>query len=94
MSSLNDEELLSFATVARDIIPSVDGKSVDKITVANWARIGVRGVKLETVRVGGKRATSREAIGRFFAALEATKQPAKEKVKRSARKKAKRSAKK
>jgi hypothetical protein len=34
-----------------------------------WTTKGIRGVVLETVQVGAKRFTSREAIGRFVAAL-------------------------
>lgn len=34
-------------------------------TVWRWINRGVRGVKLETVMVGGRRFTSREAIARF-----------------------------
>jgi hypothetical protein len=38
-------------------------------TLYRWALHGVRGVRLETVIVGGRRFTSREAIGRFLATL-------------------------
>src|SRR5262245_61810153 len=35
-------------------------------TVWRWHLRGVRGVKLETLLMGGRRATSHEALGRFF----------------------------
>jgi hypothetical protein len=37
-----------------------------------WAARGIRGVRLEVVRVGGTTWTSVEALGRFFAALNGT----------------------
>jgi hypothetical protein len=38
-------------------------------TAWRWALKGIRGVKLETVMMGGRRYTSREAVDRFFAGL-------------------------
>lgn len=38
-------------------------------TVWRWAMHGVRGVKLESVVIGGCRYTSREAVARFLKAL-------------------------
>lgn len=40
-------------------------------TVWRWINRGVRGVKLETVMIGGRRFTSREALERFFASTTA-----------------------
>lgn len=40
-------------------------------TLIRWADRGTRGVKLETVLVGGRRFTSLEALERFFAATTA-----------------------
>ena len=37
-------------------------------TVWRWATKGVRGVKLESLAIGGKRITSREAFERFVSA--------------------------
>lgn len=34
-----------------------------------WCDAGVRGVRLETARVAGRRVTSRQALQRFFARL-------------------------
>ena len=38
-------------------------------TVYRWAFKGVRGVKLETIMIGGRRFTSREAVAHFVARL-------------------------
>ncbi|HEX2476885.1 MAG TPA: DUF1580 domain-containing protein [Lacipirellulaceae bacterium] len=38
-------------------------------TIWRWRTSGCRGHKLETILVGGRRFTSREATGRFLAAL-------------------------
>src|SRR5262249_19645915 len=40
-----------------------------------WAKYGLRGVRLETLRVGGTLCTSREALERFFARLAETDDP-------------------
>jgi hypothetical protein len=45
------------------------GKRINVSTIWRWATVGVRGVKLETIMAGGSRATSLEAIERFFEAL-------------------------
>jgi hypothetical protein len=59
-ADLLDEKLLSLGQACR-VVP---GK-VNPSTIWRWHRLGVRGVKLETVVLGGRRFTSREAIGRF-----------------------------
>jgi hypothetical protein len=38
-------------------------------TSYRWALRGLRGIRLETVMIGGRRYTSREAVARFFARL-------------------------
>ena len=45
-------------------------------TLHRWRLNGVRGVKLETVLIGGMRYTSQEAIDRFIAAQNADDAPA------------------
>ena len=39
--------------------------SVSVSTVHRWRSRGIRGVTLETARLGGKRVTTREALSRF-----------------------------
>lgn len=43
------------------------GRRVHISTVFRWRQRGARGVKLETVLIGGNRYTSVEALHRFFA---------------------------
>ena len=45
------------------------GKRINVSTIWRWATVGVRGVKLETIMAGGSRATSFEAVERFFEVL-------------------------
>ena len=53
-----------------NILPAKpNGKRVHKATVCRWAKHGLGGVRLETVRVGGSRYTSAEALLRFFQRL-------------------------
>ena len=60
-ANLLDEELLSLGQAGRSEIPGKPNPS----TLWRWHTRGVRGVKLETVVLGGRRWTSREAISRF-----------------------------
>ena len=60
------EKLLSFPQAA-DSLPDRPHLS----TLHRWRMRGVRGVRLETVLVGGKRYTSTEALSRFFRATTA-----------------------
>lgn len=57
------EQLLTLEQAAR----SLPGH-VAPSTIWRWYRKGVRGVRLETIVIGGKRLTSSEALGRFAAA--------------------------
>ena len=41
---------------------------ISDATMARWIQKGVKGVKLETLLIGGRRVTSREAISRFIVA--------------------------
>lgn len=68
MIDINREELLTLAQAARRI-PSRTGKGLHVSTVGRWALKGLRGVKLETIQVGGTKYTSKEAVQRFFDAL-------------------------
>lgn len=65
MRDLTQEELIPFATAPAHY----PGTRPHIATVHRHRLRGVRGVKLETLIVGGRRYTSREAIGRFVAAL-------------------------
>jgi hypothetical protein len=62
--NIDHEYALTLAQAAREIPgrPHVG-------TVVRWAARGIKGFKLETVVVGGRRFTSREAISRFVERL-------------------------
>jgi len=45
------------------------GRPVAPSTLWRWATAGLNGVRLETIKIGGTTCTSREALRRFFAAL-------------------------
>lgn len=53
---------------AADDVASFIGRRPDKTTMYRWCLRGVRGVKLEHVRLGGRIITSRQAITRFIEA--------------------------
>jgi len=57
------EDLLRLSEVPREL----PGRT-DVSTVWRWAQRGISGVKLETVKIGGKKLTSRQAISRFIEA--------------------------
>jgi hypothetical protein len=52
------------------------GRRVSLASLHRWRLNGVRGVKLETILIGGLRYTSRESIARFIAAQNAADVPA------------------
>ncbi|MCR9209713.1 MAG: DUF1580 domain-containing protein [bacterium] len=55
------EELIPFKEV-----PPLLQKRVHPSTAWRWAKRGIRGTKLETVKVGGKTLTSVQAVTRFL----------------------------
>ena len=65
---LEKEQLITFGQAAR-LLPKSSRPTY--VTWWRWWRHGVRGVKLETVLIGGKRLTSRPAMQRFADALSA-----------------------
>ena len=68
MIDTNSEQLLTLIAASKHLPHGRAGKSVHVATLHRWAsRGGVRGVRLETVRIGGIRYTSAEALERFIA---------------------------
>jgi hypothetical protein len=63
------ETVVPFAEAARRLPRLRGDRPVNPATLWRWASSGLRGVVLETCRVGGTRCTSLEALSRFFAAL-------------------------
>lgn len=68
MIDFSAEDLLSFCDAAKQI----PGRP-HKLTIHRWAKEGVRGVRLETVLICGKRYTSKAALNRFFNATASPK---------------------
>ena len=66
MSIDTSSESLLTLNEARTAFPG--GKRIALATLHRWRLTGVRGVKLETIVIGHRRLTSREAIQRFIAA--------------------------
>ena len=62
------EQLLTLSTAARDVPNRRSERGINVSTVWRWSLRGIRGVRLETLLIGGIRYTSREALQRFFAA--------------------------
>jgi len=62
------EELITLTEAARRL-PKVDGKKVSVCTIWRWCRRGLRGERLEYVRVGRRICTSPKALQHFFAKL-------------------------
>src|SRR5436853_7301545 len=58
------ESLLTLSAAAREL-PGPSGKGLHVSTLWRWSLRGIRGIRLETVMVGGIRYTSREALERF-----------------------------
>ena len=67
------ETLLTYED-ARTAFPG--DRRLSLATLHRWRLNGVRGVRLETLLIGGLRYTSREAIDRFIAAQNADDNPA------------------
>lgn len=65
MISATTEKVITFAEAAK-ICPQIDGKRPSTVTIWRWATKGVRGVRLEHVRVGRRMVTTEEAINTFF----------------------------
>lgn len=68
MIDLQSEGLLSLADAAK-ALPRINGRRIHVSTLWRWSRKGVRGVRLEHVRLGHRVCTSLEALNRFAKAL-------------------------
>ena len=68
MSQILSETAISIPEVV-DHLPRRRGKKMHPSSAWRWALKGRRGIKLESILVGGVRMTSVEAIGRFVERL-------------------------
>jgi hypothetical protein len=66
-------DLLPLAAAARALPPLRDGRRVSPSTLWRRAAHGLRGVRLEIVRLGGTACTTREALRRFLREAEAAR---------------------
>jgi hypothetical protein len=71
MIDLHTETVLSLSQAAKRLPPGRSGKPTHPATLTRWIMTGVRGVKLEAAKLGGRWVTSAEALQRFAEALTA-----------------------
>ena len=64
------ERVYPFRVLANDMVGR-KGKGIHVATMHRWAKKGMYGIQLEYLCQGGTKATSKEAISRFFAAVTA-----------------------
>lgn len=69
MINITTERVLSLTEGTRLLPRRRRGRKPCPSTLYRWAKRGLRGVRLETVRVGGTLCTSVEALHRFFEEL-------------------------
>lgn len=65
---LHDEQIVTF-TEATKLLPPINGRRPCASTIWRWARKGIQGIRLESMRIGGRYVTSAEALERFAIAL-------------------------
>jgi hypothetical protein len=63
------EHLISLADAARMVPCRRGGRRTHISTIYRWTTVGIGGIKLESLQCGGGRATSKEAMARFFQRL-------------------------
>lgn len=63
------EELRSLAVAARGLPKRRAGRPVHASTLFRWASRGIKGIRLEVLKVGGTTCTSAAALQRFFQRL-------------------------
>jgi Protein of unknown function (DUF1580) len=69
---IQTETMLRLPDAARRLPPGRDGNPTHPSTIYRWAKTGLRGTTLETIRVGGVLCTSLEALQRFCERLTVT----------------------
>jgi hypothetical protein len=72
MIDIFGEELLTLSQAARSRPGSRNGRPTHPSTPYRWAVRGIRGHRLEVVRIGGTLYTSRQALQRFVERLNET----------------------
>jgi hypothetical protein len=72
MIDISTEHLIPIRDVPHHLPPRPTGRRVHVSAVYRWILRGVRGVRLETIRIGGTSYTSAEALQRFADGLNAS----------------------
>jgi hypothetical protein len=73
---LFSEQTLPLSAAAKRLPRLRNNRPVSPATLWRWASAGLRGVRLEVVKIGGATCTSVEALQRFFSALNGDARPA------------------
>jgi hypothetical protein len=77
MIDISTETVVSPAEARRRLPTRRAGKRPDIATIYRWMQVGCRGIRLESIVIGGTRCTSIESLQRFFNKLtEAADSPA------------------
>lgn len=73
--NIHTETVLTLTQATKHLPPRRRGRRPTPQTLYRWARGGLRGQRLETIRVGGTLCTSLQALQRFAERLSATDRP-------------------
>lgn len=65
MIEIGTEELVSLRDVPKLLPAKGNGKRIHISAVYRWVQRGIKGIRLEVIRIGGTSYTSREALQRF-----------------------------
>jgi hypothetical protein len=69
MISIADEKLIPLSETPRHLPKRPNGKRLHISAIYRWIKQGVRGIRLEALRLGGTTYTSSEALQRFASQL-------------------------
>jgi len=74
MIDSQSENIITLSQAADELPRRRRGRKTHLSTLYRWTTVGCRGVRLEFTQIGATRATSREALQRFYERLSATVQ--------------------
>jgi len=63
---IDNDDMIPVAAVPERVPPNQNGKPISRETVRRWHSRGLRGVLLETARIGHRRFTSAAELKRFL----------------------------
>lgn len=73
MIDMSTENLIALADVPSHLPERRGGKRPHTSCIYRWAQRGCKGIRLETIQIGGTSCTSSEALQRFFDRLTAAR---------------------